>query len=502
MNRVLKNIKKIQLPLFWKFSIAIVIVVIIFGTININLLSKSIYEINKFEITKHELFVARTIASRVIDPFMYEDIVTLNIQIEEIKSMDSSIAYILILDNDYKVLAHTFQYSVPKELLFVNKLNGKNLTKILIKNNKNQLINDIAIPLLGNNIGEVHVGMYEREIRDHIRQKIEALIMMIGFFLILGIIGAFVLSYYVTSPVKEIVRFASKTDIEIIKKTADKELRISRKLNIIEQIFPFTDEIDTLIIKFNEMIFRLKKNSNELENTQLLLLHKEKMASIGTLSSGMAHEINTPIAGILYSIKRIKKRPDDKEQLEKYLPLMEDATQRVNNIIQALLNFSRNYDFKLNKVNIREIIENTLMVISFKLEKEQIAIKQQYEVENLYVYGSKNHLEQVFINILLNGIYAIKKKLKNYNESNISIAVRNILNKTEIEIKDSGTGISDKDINRIFEPFYTTKGVGEGTGLGLSVSYNIIKAHKGDIKVKSELNKGTSIIIILNTLNQ
>ncbi len=122
---------KIRLSLFWKFAIAIVIIVVIFGSLNIKLLIDSIYEINEYEKNKREMFVANVVASRALEPFIYGDIVNLNKLIEEIKSLDNSIAYILILDDKNEVLAHTFQSSIPKELVGINKLDKDKVNSII-----------------------------------------------------------------------------------------------------------------------------------------------------------------------------------------------------------------------------------------------------------------------------------------------------------------------------------------------------------------------------------
>lgn len=493
---------KIRLSLFWKFAIAIVIIVVIFGSLNIKLLIDSIYEINEYEKNKREMFVANVVASRALEPFIYGDIVNLNKLIEEIKSLDNSIAYILILDDKNEVLAHTFQSSIPKELVGINKLDkDKDSGFLLIKNEQNQLIRDIAIPLMESHIGVVRIGMLEHSIRTEIKKMIENLLMMIMAFLFIGIIGAFFFSYYITQPIRNIAGIANKMDLNVIKESSAEDFKIKRMLNRFERIILVNDEIDLLINKFNEMLNRLKTTSVELEKAQMSLFQNEKLASIGILASGVAHEINTPIAGLLYSIKRIKKDPENLKQTINYLDLMEESAQNINVTVQALLNFSRKYDFQLAEVDIKELIEKVLLVIAFKMETAQISISKEFCSKGTSVLGSQNHLEQVFINILLNSIHAIIEMQKKNKQigGHIDIKVKQAGIKTFIKIKDNGIGMPKENLLRIFDPFFTTKDVGEGTGLGLSVSYNIIKAHKGNIEVSSEVNKGTSIKIILNT---
>jgi len=261
----------------------------------------------------------------------------------------------------------------------------------------------------------------------------------------------------------------------------------------------FPDEIDTLIEKYNQMLNRLKSTSLELEKTQLSLFQNEKLASIGTLASGVAHEINTPVTGLLYSIKRIKKSPENIGQITRYLELMENSAKHINTIVQGLLDFSKRDDFEFTQVNVVDIVQDALKMAGFKLKSVNIAVSVHFDNKACYVPGSKNHLEQVLINVIINSVEAIEEKQVTNpgHKGKIVIDIRSAPDLCTIGIKDNGTGISKEKLLHVFDPFYTTKGVGKGTGLGLSVSYNIMKAHNGVISVKSEPGEGTTVIITI-----
>ncbi len=265
-----------------------------------------------------------------------------------------------------------------------------------------------------------------------------------------------------------------------------------------KHLFRAEDEIDLLARKFNDMIERLENTYEELRTTQLSLLQSEKLASIGTLVAGFAHEVNNPIAGLQSCIRRISEDPENIEQIKKYVKLMNDAANRVENIITNLLNFARKEEINFETVDLSSVIENALLLAGYQLEQSRIVIENN--VNRRYsVRGSQNHLGQVLLNIMLNSIDAINQKVSLNPDSPRRISFTCSANKSHVilNIEDSGIGIETDKIDKIFDPFFTTKETGKGTGLGLSISYNIIQQHNGELKVHSEYNKGTVFTIIL-----
>ncbi|TSA16317.1 MAG: hypothetical protein D4R72_07150 [Nitrosopumilales archaeon] len=271
-------------------------------------------------------------------------------------------------------------------------------------------------------------------------------------------------------------------------------------LNNWKMLFRAEDEIDLLVNKFNAMIERLEKTYDELRLTQISLVQSEKLASIGTLAAGIAHEMNNPLSGLQNCIKRISKNPENLLQNKKYLNLMMEASDRIERVIQNLMNYSRHQELKFEKVNIITIIENSLLLVSHKLEKSKITVERDYTTSIKEIEVSPIHIEQVIINIILNSVDAIND-LEKINENALAKIYFKIRkseeSKINIEIEDTGKGMHQEELKKIFDPFYTSKDTGKGTGLGLSVSYNIIDLHKGTISVESTPDIGTKFIISL-----
>ncbi len=256
---------------------------------------------------------------------------------------------------------------------------------------------------------------------------------------------------------------------------------------------------------------RLEEAIKNLKETQVRLVQSEKMASLGMLVAGVAHEINTPLGAVksmhdtlvrvVGKLKNALKEPygedlEENKNLDYLFKLIEDAnnvinsgTERVANIVRRLRSFARLDEAELKDSDINEGIEDTLTLFHHELEHNVKIIKSYGDIPLISCYPGQ--LNQVFLNILINAKQAIKGK------GEIRITTKQKEDYIHVMISDNGVGIAKKRLENIFDPGYTTKGVGVGTGLGLSICYQILQDHKGAIKVKSEVGKGTTFTIIL-----
>lgn len=230
----------------------------------------------------------------------------------------------------------------------------------------------------------------------------------------------------------------------------------------------------------------LDKVYKDIKNTQDKLIQSEKMAAIGKLASGLAHEINNPLDGIQNCIKAIIKSPNDTELMERYLLLVQDGLTRIENTVQKLLDFARPHMRHFSNVGINKLLDKTIGLVEQNLKMNKITLKKYFS-QIPEVYADESALSQVFLNIILNSIDAIQKEGKisiytNFNKT------RSILNTDSISItiSDTGCGIPKENLDKIFDPFFSTKKIGKGTGLGLAISLGIIKEHGGNINVESE----------------
>ncbi|MFO7867217.1 MAG: ATP-binding protein [Candidatus Aminicenantes bacterium] len=237
------------------------------------------------------------------------------------------------------------------------------------------------------------------------------------------------------------------------------------------------------------------EDTTEKMSLQQQLLTSEKLASVGLLSAGVAHEINTPLTGISSYIQMLQKKLSDSSH-SRILNKIEAQTDRVGRIVKNLLNFARNpSDSMFHQININENIQSIISLIDYKLKHMNIDLNLELMPMGP-VWGHGEKLQQVFINIILNALDAMPDggmlKIRSFQSGQYA-AVR---------IEDTGTGIKSQHMPNIFDPFFTTKGIGKGTGLGLSISYAIVKEHAGHIDVKSYVQKGTVFTVYLPVQKQ
>jgi signal transduction histidine kinase len=270
---------------------------------------------------------------------------------------------------------------------------------------------------------------------------------------------------------------------------------------------------EKLVIKLHKSNDELESAMNELKATQTKLIQSEKMASMGRLVAGVAHEINTPIGAmcsmhntLVRAMDKLRSsmdemkfgQPDKQKELSRLFKIIEDSNnvitsgaERVTNIVQRLRSFARLDEAEVKKVNVHEGIEDTLALLHHELKK-RIEIERNFgNIPSIPCFPSQ--LNQVFLNLLVNAAQAIDDK------GVITITTFVADDQVRIQFTDTGKGIPKEDLDKIFDPGYTTKGVGVGTGLGLSICYQIIQRHHGKIMVESEIGKGTTFTIELPT---
>jgi two-component system NtrC family sensor kinase len=254
------------------------------------------------------------------------------------------------------------------------------------------------------------------------------------------------------------------------------------------------DEIGFLINRFDDLLQRLKLSKQQLAVAQKQVYQSEKLASIGRLASGVAHEINNPLNGIKNCLYAIQKEPDNKEQTTEYLALINEGMNYIENVINKLLGFARQQTQITVSLNINELILNIYKLLEYKLKQKQAVVNFNL-LDDIPVISADNQLvQEVIMNIFINAYDAISEK----GEIEIKSGIWD--NKhIYFSVRDNGIGIKEDEIEKIFDPFYSTKDPGKGTGLGLWVSLGIIENHNGQITVKSIPNKETIFTVILPT---
>ncbi|MDD5254646.1 MAG: ATP-binding protein [Candidatus Omnitrophica bacterium] len=245
----------------------------------------------------------------------------------------------------------------------------------------------------------------------------------------------------------------------------------------------------------------LKEAYNQLKATQAQLAQSSKMASLGLLAGGVAHEINNPLSGVLNNVQLVKMLATQQqdfrmEDFKKILDVIEESAERCKRIIRSLLDFSHASKGTFERVSLNEAVEKVAVLISREFQLEGITIQKALQPDLPLVMGEPQLLQQFIFDIFSNARWAIlQKAAKEGGTITIETVDNPRENTVRLSITDTGIGMDEETINKIFDPFFTTKEVGQGTGLGLSIVYNIIKAHNGSIEVNSAKGAGTTFIV-------
>ncbi|MBE0501717.1 MAG: HAMP domain-containing protein [Desulfuromonadales bacterium] len=253
------------------------------------------------------------------------------------------------------------------------------------------------------------------------------------------------------------------------------------------------DEIGELANSFNTMAMELDGRDQTIRQTQSALIQSEKMSAFGQLGAGIAHEVRNPLAGILGLTQLCLRKLDKESPLYSNLELIVKETRRCQMIMDNLLRFARKEEVAFDVINVTDVIQDIAAIVEHQLEINQVKLIREFETELPQIEGNANQLQQVLMNLTINAQQAMKGE-----PGTVTIrAARDNFGNVQIQVIDNGPGMSTSICSRVFDPFFSTKPSGEGTGLGLSVSYGIIEEHKGSIRVDSTPGEGTIFTITL-----
>ncbi len=308
-------------------------------------------------------------------------------------------------------------------------------------------------------------------------------------------VGGMAVHFFVVSRVQQ--------TSDILQKVTDGSLsqRIGQK-GVSDQLGKLNVQINSMIettennTKFlRETIEKLHMEMNKSRDAQLQLIHAEKLSALGRLSASIVHEFGNPLLGVRFMLEDINRRLDLDLEDQQLIFLGLEECDRMKALLQSLRNLNKPSSEIMTSFNIEQSIDNILTFQEKYFKSNKIILERKYNLFFPEIIAIEDQITQVLINMIINAASAIPDE-----GGSISITTETVdSNKISIEISDTGVGISDENQNKIFEPFFSTKTDGEGTGLGLTVSYGIIQNHGGSISFESEKDKGTSFLITIPT---
>lgn len=296
----------------------------------------------------------------------------------------------------------------------------------------------------------------------------------IVLFLILGMVVAWYISRLLTGPLLQMQNYMQKIAHGDFTQIPASECK--------------SQEFSSLFAAFNRMIA-------ELEHHQEQLLQSGKIAAVGTLTAGIAHELNNPINNVVISAEALKEdfASLSEDEAQELIHDILVQSQRASDIVRNLLDFSRSEQRVSEPVDLHHIIRDSLKLVQNQATLSGVEIERNLPDDLPIVHGDPKTLQQVFLNLFINAIQA----MKDGGLLKVRARTEDDGHWLKVEVADTGTGIDPEDLPHIFEPFYTTKEVGRGTGLGLSVSYGIAQKHGGHLEVKSKIGEGSTFTLVL-----
>ena len=332
-------------------------------------------------------------------------------------------------------------------------------------------------------VGMLYVGVLQGKFDDLAMGTLATFAMVtFGSLLVVGVVG-WKLADTISRPARALARASQAVAGGNFSETVPVPTRAS-------------DEIATLTRTFNAMAESLRERDEQLkERTRLQLTRSERLAAVGRLAAGVAHEINNPLTGALtFSHMLLRDIPDDSQQKEDVQTII-DATTRCRDIIRGLLNFSRQNEPRKRLSSLNDVLQEALNLTRNQAHLNKVAIMEEIDPDLPHLVIDPHQIQEVAVNVILNAIDAMP------DGGTLTVSTRTTEHNSgkwaEFEISDTGCGIPPEDLEHLFDPFFTTKLPGKGTGLGLAISYGIVAEHGAEIKVSSKVDRGTTVTVRL-----
>ncbi|MCA1766256.1 MAG: HAMP domain-containing histidine kinase [Desulfobulbaceae bacterium] len=473
------------LPLQWKFicaaSAAILVFATVFGAFAASRNRTILYD----AIDKQGKVLAQTVASLIINELIYEKLGLVeegglidNYLQELFKRGEMDYLYLAVLDEGNRVISHsdfreygkvyrdkTFDFSESAEVVVREIAMGEFRPDAL----------EFAAPL---SIGGKNWGVFLFAVTlDKANERVRDILLEIWLMSLAALFFGFVLIWFLSRrfilPITSLAAVMQKVDGE----TPQEKVPVRGN-----------DELAQLAENFNAMNTRLSLANDEMKKTHGKLLQSEKLATLGILSSSVAHRINNPLGGLQNCIAMLRRRGDDPQFRMSYLDLMQEGVESIEQTVAQLLWSAGKSRSEEPRANLAEILAAVVRFIGYHINKTAIDFSSDVPAD-LIVPVTPHDLNQILVNLLINAIQAMPQG------GALRVGARKEEKKVIITVADTGIGIDAQAIDKIFDLFYTSKKSDEGTGLGLWMTYELVKRNKGDIQVASRVGRGTTFTV-------
>ncbi len=423
---------------------------------------------------------ARLVAQQAVDPLLVNDPMTLHDLVRSAASdRGSDVAYCLVVRGG-RVVASSFEGDAPVDLVSLRTAGDR--APVLVTLDGSRIL-DLVEPILGGNLGEVRLGLgmravesLRRDLAIHLGELAVAVIMA-------GLLAAFLVGHTIARPVNEMLAAADRFD-----PASDGEGPVLEPRG--------TDEVAVLSGRFNQMMRRLEAAHGEQERARQKAVETERLAALGSLVAGVAHEVNNPLAGLKNCLRRLERDNLPDARRREYLALMDEGLSRIEDVVSSLLQFGRPQPVTFERLVASAIASEAVRLVDPLLAQRKISCSVLAGDADASVMADRRQAGQALVNLLLNAAYVTP------DGGLVRIRIRRREEFVGVAVEDDGPGIPPEIRDRILDPFFSTKPEGEGTGLGLSVTRSIADAHGGELGLEFPAAGGTVATLWLRAATQ
>ena len=432
------------------------------------------------DVERQGKLLGETLAIPILNDLIYERLGLVeegglldNYIMEIFNRRDLDLLYLVIIDEDGRVISHNdiTEYGKVYSDVLTAKARAAENTIIQRFAGKGHAALDIGVPLsIGKKRwGTLKIGISLEQAEHEIITTISKIVVFTLILVAAGFVVILLLSRRFINPITQLASTMEKARGDYL------DLKVDVKGH---------DELAALGERFNSMIERIRQANEDLRKANEKMIQSEKLASIGILASGVAHEINNPLGGLFNCVQMLQKSGDDPKFRVRYLALVKEGLDKIETTVSKLLWMSRKSEHAPVAVNVRHAVDGVYHFVEYKIQKNDIKFINNVP-DNLHVIVDPHDFQQMLLNLMINAVHAMQ------SGGHLSIGGHQDNGTIKIEVIDTGVGIAPENVGRIFDPFFTTKPTGEGTGLGLWLTYGIMKNYNGEITVESDMAKGS-----------
>ncbi len=422
--------------------------------------------------------VVRALAPQLVEPILWEDHLAVHEILERAASADSETRYLYVEYANGKDVDGLPNDSCPPDLIRLWKANRNSVIRLRTRQGP---IVDVAAPILGGQLGFLHMGLSRSRATQSLSRMRWALGLGLSLAILVVFAGACIISTQVSKPLHRLESMVSRFPQHPL---GNEDLKISR-----------IPELNSLGRGFQDMARRLEALQREQAATQVAMVRAERLATVGELSAGLAHEICNPLDGILECLRYLEADPEKSPRAAKYYPMLRDGFQRIGSVMGGMLTFARSGQKVTPKpYALSQLLENLKLLLLSGQKSQGIRFEWHCQDDCLCLCEPQG-LAQASLNLILNA----KEAAAQSSEPEVKICAACNDEWVCLSVEDSGPGVPEELRERIFDAFFTTKPVGKGTGLGLSVSRQLIRAVGGELELLPERSSlgGAKFIIRL-----